>query len=117
MRAVVRNGLAVLAGLVAASACVAGIEAAGHAFPSRDAVFGAAAGGLGLGALVGGAIASRISRSSAPAWIVAALLGALSLVNVLSFPHPGWFVPAAAALLLLGAWVAVRTAARPGPAA
>jgi len=120
MRAWGRNGLAMLAGLLmaslTASACIAGVEAAAHAALPPDALFAAAARGLGAGALVGGAVASRVGRSPAPAWTLAGLLGALSLVNVLSFPHPVWFMPAAALTLLLGAWMAVRVAANAAPA-
>jgi hypothetical protein len=117
MRGPVRKGLAVLVGLAAASACVMGVEAAGHALLSGDAVFAAAAGGLGVAALMGGAVASRNGRSAAPAWTVGALLGALSLVNVFSFAHPAWFVPIAAMALLLGSWLAARMAPAPTAAA
>ena len=113
MRSWGRNALALLAGLVGSGLCVAALEAIGHQAFSGDGVFVAAVIGLALGAMVGGALAVRISGLAAFGWIVAALLGALSLANVLSFKHPSWFVPAAAIALVLGGWLATRMAPRP----
>ena len=108
-----RNIVALLAGLLGSGVCVAALEAMGHRAVSGRGVFVVAVIGLAVGAIVGGALSVRISGLAAFAWIVAAMLGALALVNVLSFPHPIWFVPAAAAALAAGAWLAVRMAARP----
>ena len=112
MSPVVRKGLGLLAGVIAASLCVAGVETAGHAILSGDGAFGAAIFALGVGAVVGGVVASRLGQSAALAWAVGALLAMLSLVNVLSFPHPVWFVPAAGLALFLATMLAARLAPR-----
>ncbi len=108
----VRKGLGVLAGVIVASLCVAGVETAGHAILSRDGAFGAAILALGIGAIVGGVVASRLGRSAALAWVVGALLAGLSLVNVFSFPHPVWFVPVAGVVLFLATMLAARLTPR-----
>jgi len=112
MRTWVRKTLALVGGMLAATACVAGVEAAGHALLSPGYAFGAAVAALGLGALIGGSVAARVAGTPAFGWIVAAVLAALSLVNVLSFAHPYWFVPAGAAALALGGWAASRATLR-----
>jgi hypothetical protein len=113
VRSLGRNALALLAGVIGAALLIALVETLGHQVFSGDAMFVVALAGLALGALVGGALSVRISASPVLAWIVAGLLGALSLVNVFSFDHPAWFVPAAAVALVAGAWIASRTAPRP----
>ncbi len=115
MRTGVRNALALVGGMLAAAACVAGAEMVGHALLSPDAAFVAPVAALGLGTLIGGSIAVRVAGAPTFAWIIAAVLAALSLVNLLSFAHPYWFVPAAAAALALGGWAASRTASRAAP--
>lgn len=112
MRTRLRNALALGGGLLAAAACVAGTEMVGHALLSPDSAFGATVSALGLGTLIGGSIAVRVAGAPAFAWIIAAVLAALSLVNVLSFAHPYWFVPAVAAALALGGWAASRAASK-----
>jgi Kef-type K+ transport system membrane component KefB len=84
------------------------VEAIGHALLTGDAVFMAAIGALALGAFLGGWIASWIAGNRLFAWGVAAILMLLSIVNIASFPHPLWFAPAAAAAIVLGAWLAGR---------
>lgn len=101
-----------VAGLIAASLCIAGVEAIAHRAGSGELLFAAAAAGLGVGAAIGGALAVRIGGRPVLAWIIALLLALLALINVYAFPHPVWFVPAAAAALALGAWIATRAAPR-----
>lgn len=101
-----RIGLAVLAGIVTAGGCVAGIEMIGHRIVSGAGLFVVAAAGLGVSALIGGLIAIWIGRFPILAWVIAGVLACLSLINVFSFPHPVWFVPVGAALLIAGAFAA-----------
>ncbi len=108
-----RNALALLAGLVGSGLCTAALEAVGHQAFTGEAVFVVAVVGLAIGAIVGGGLSVRISGLAIFGWIIAGLLAALSLVNVFSFPHPFWFVPAAAVALLVGGWVSSRMALRP----
>lgn len=112
MKPWMRTGLAIVAGIVVASLCVMGVEAAGHAALSGEGAFAAAVAGLGLGAFAGGMVAARIGRSTTPAWVVGLLLGVLSLINVFSFSHPMWFVPAAAFALGLATALAARMSPR-----
>lgn len=104
----VRLILALIAGIFAAGLCVALIEMLAHRIVTGQAVFIVAAFGLGIAAFVGGSIATRISKVSQFAWVIAAVLALLSLVNVVSFSHPIWFVPVAAIALALGAFSAIR---------
>jgi general stress protein CsbA len=80
----------------------------GHQVAAGDAKFAVAAIGLGLAGGLGGLLALFIGRAKWLAWAVAAVLLALSLVNVVSFPHPIWFVPVAAISLVIGALAANR---------
>ena len=102
--AVGRNVLAGLGGIIAAGVTVALVEAIGHAAVAGEGVFGVAVGGYALGALVGTAIAQMIAdrRTAVAAPVVLAML---ATVNLLSFPHPSWFAPAAVAALTLGWWI------------
>lgn len=109
--AVGRKILAVLAGVISAGVTVTLVEAIGHAAVSGEAVFGVAVGGYALGALVGTVVAQMIAdRRTAVA--VPLLLAVLATVNLFSFPHPQWFIPAAAVSLALGWWIGSSLYAR-----
>lgn len=100
---IVRRGLAVLGGVVAASLTIAATEALIHFALTGRSMFVAVVVGYGLGSVVGTAAATYFSdRKTSLA--VPAVLAALATVNLFAFPHPGWFMPAAALTLLLG-WV------------
>ena len=101
--AVGRSILAVLGGVIGAGVMIALIEYVGHALASGEAVFGVAAAGYGVGALAGTFIATLIADRRA-AVAVPTILAVLAAVNLFSFPHPVWFVPAAIAALALGWW-------------
>lgn len=105
-----RLAASVLLGLFLAGAAIAGLEALIHQTLTGEAIFGGAAAALGIAAAIGGAVAVLLGRTPFGAWLVAGGLGALSLVNMSSFPHPVWFAPAAAAALIAGAWIATRVA-------
>ena len=112
MGSVLRLFGAWVAGVLLAGVCVALVEGAGHAALAGPALFWAAAFGAGLGALVGGSVAVLIGRSPWLSWAVAAALAVLTLINVFSFAHPVWFLPVTGLVLVVGAWLAVRIAAR-----
>ena len=105
-----RKGLAVVAGGVTAGCVIALTEMLAHGRTADDGPFIGAIVGYALGAMVGTAVASAIA-SGPVARLVPALLGVLALINVLSFPHPIWFIPAAAAALIVGWLVGGRLAA------
>lgn len=105
-----RNGLAVVAGVVTAGCVIALAEMLAHARTAGGGPFIGAIVGYALGATVGTAVAGTIA-SGPVARLVPALLGALALINVLSFPHPTWFIPAAAFALIVGWLVGGRLAA------
>lgn len=99
-----RRILAVLAGVLAAGGVIALIEMLVHQQLTGDGRFLGAVIGYGAGALVGTVIAGVIASASV-ARLIPVMLAGLALINLLSFPHPLWFVPAAAASLLAG-WFA-----------
>jgi len=101
-----RTTLGLVAGVLAGGASIASIEMLGHSIVDDQSVFVVAAAGLGIAAFVGGSVAAWFSKVSHLAVIVATVLAALSLVNVFSFKHPGWYVPVAFTLLGIGAWAA-----------
>lgn len=106
-----RRILAVLAGVISAGVTVALVEGIGHAAVTGEAVFGVAVGGYALGALVGTVVAQIIAdRRTAVA--VPLALAVLAAVNLFSFPHPLWFIPAAAVSLALGWWIGSSLYAR-----
>lgn len=96
-----RNGVAVVAGVGAAGCAIALAEMLAHGRTSGDEPFFGAIIGYALGALAGTSITGMIA-SGPVARLVPLLLGVLALINVLSFPHPMWFVPAAALALTVG---------------
>jgi hypothetical protein len=91
-----------------------GLSAIIAALPFGALLFVAAA--WFLGALVGGAVAARISGKRWTAWLIAVLVAIASIANVMMFPHPLWMQLAAVAGPLLGGWLAGH-AARGGDAA
>jgi hypothetical protein len=99
-------------GVFAGGLCVAAVEAIAHQVLRGQAVFVAAAAALALASAVGVAVAVWLGQSAASGWVVNAALGSLMLVNVFSFPHPVWYVPAAGAALLLGAWFSTALMSR-----
>lgn len=104
--------LAFLAGLVAAGLTIAVVEAVAHGAVSGEALFGAVAAGYGLGALVGGVVANRLSPARWPGIVVTLALAALALLNLVTIAHPVWFVPVAALALAAGHLAAGRLARR-----
>lgn len=108
----VRNALAIVAGILAGGVCVMLVEMIAHSVVTGEALFAAAIVALFVGVLGGGALAVRIASRALFGCIVAAALGLLSLINVLAFAHPAWFVPAAAVTLAIGGWLTTRTLPR-----
>jgi hypothetical protein len=69
----------------------------------------------GLAALAGGFVAARIARRAWAAWVIAALLLAASLYNLIAIPSPIWlWVGGLGAVVVLG-WLGGRLGA-PKPA-
>lgn len=124
-----RKILGVVLGLIAAMFVVIAVEAMGHQlFPpppgnyadpavQRALIADAPIGslllvifGYGLGVLVGGAVAAFVARHRGwPAWAVAGINLALTLVNVSLLPHPIWFTATAVAVIVAAGWFAGRT--------
>lgn len=63
-----------------------------------------------LATLAGAFIAARIAREDWTAWSVAGVVLLLTLINVVSLPHPLWFVVGAVALIGGAGWLAGRLA-------
>lgn len=99
-----RRILGILGGLIAAGATVALVETLGHRVVRGEAVFAVAVFGYGIAALIGVALTQMIADRPT-AVIVPLVLAGLAAINVFSFPHPPWFIPAAAAALSLGGWI------------
>jgi hypothetical protein len=122
----------ILAGIVVALATIAIIDLANHQiFPRpegldlRDreavstAIMATPAAGLGLvvfawfaGALTGGAIAGLVTGLRWTAWLVAGVVAASSVANILMFPHPDWMQVLAVIAPALGGVVAGHFAGR-----
>ena len=60
------------------------------------------------GALAGGWLARRLSRTSWAGWVIAGLIAVGGIANVLMIPHPLWMQIAAVAAPLLGGWIVTR---------
>lgn len=103
----------VVGGVLAAGLVIAGVETAGHSMARGEAVFALAVTGYGLGALAGSALCAALAGRSLSI-AVPVVLGALAIVNLFAFPHPVWFVPAAAVMLAAGWWIGTHLAARLG---
>jgi hypothetical protein len=108
-----RKAGAVVAGVVVAGMVIGLAEAGAHAAVSGDGLFAAACVAQGAGAAAGGGLAAKLGGSGMLAWVVAAVLLALSLVNVFSFAHPGWFVPVVVLALGAGGRLGIAVASRP----
>ena len=61
-----------------------------------------------LGTLVGAWVAAKIARSVRPAWVVGAIFLVLTVVNLMSIPHPIWMWVGALLLLLPAAMLGAR---------
>lgn len=126
--------LGVIAGAVVAFLCVVGVEYAAHTvYPpppgldvnDREAVARAmasaptaalafVAAGWFLGALLGAWLAGAVARRAMAAWIVALIVVAACIANLLMMPgHPAWMWAAAILLPLIGGWLAQRLAGAP----
>ncbi|MGQ0660647.1 hypothetical protein [Sphingosinicella sp.] len=122
--------LGILAGIIVAVACVAGIEALGHMIypppPGFDAtnprdidrlmsvmpvmalVFVLVA--WFVGALAGALAANLVARRVMAGWVVALLVIAGGVATMVMIPHPGWMWAAGIVLPLLAAFAAARFA-------
>ena len=60
------------------------------------------------GALVGGAVAYRISGRRWTAWAVAALVALAAILNILMIPHPEWMQVGAVVAPLIGGLLAAH---------
>ncbi len=128
--------LGIVAGIVVAVACVAGIEALGHLIyppppgldptnprdidrlmsmvPMMALVFVVVA--WFVGALAGALVANLIARRTIAGWFVALLVVTGGVATMVMIPHPGWMWAAGIVLPLLAAFVAARFApAQPNP--
>ena len=103
----IRRAASVVAGMVIGLA-----ETGAHAAVTGDGVFAAVC--VAQGAAAGGGLATKLGGSGVLAWIVAGVLLVLSLVNVFSFAHPAWFVPAVLVALGAGGRLGIALASRPG---
>jgi MFS family permease len=67
-----------------------------------------------LGAATGGFVTNKIASPTRyrPALITGFGLFAAGIANVLSFPHPLWFVIASSLIYFIGAWIGGRAATR-----
>jgi hypothetical protein len=107
-----RKAGAVVAGVVVAGVVIGLVEAGAHGALSGDAVFAAVCVAQGLGAAVGGGLAAKLGGNGVLGWVVAAVLLGLSLMNVFSFAHPGWFVPVLLVALGAGGRLGIAWATR-----
>ena len=64
------------------------------------------------GAFIGALTAAHISRRLWPAWVVAFLVAAISISNIVMFPHPTWMQLAAVIVPILGGLIATHMARR-----
>ncbi|MGB3845178.1 MAG: hypothetical protein WA940_04855 [Sphingopyxis sp.] len=62
------------------------------------------------GALAGSVVAAKIGRKPLYAWIIGAIMVALSAVTTMMFPHPAWMVIAAVVLPVVAAAIAIPLA-------
>ncbi|HLL58856.1 MAG TPA: hypothetical protein VK391_03080 [Allosphingosinicella sp.] len=71
-----------------------------------------------VGAMAGGVVANSIANRRWPAWPVAALVAAASILNILMIPHPEWMQIGAVVAPVLGGLLATHLAkgAPSGPA-
>lgn len=130
----VRKILAVLAGLAAAVVVIGAIEMTGHlvyAPPGNldrndPAAVRAFVASLPVGAFVsvlvayvagtfaGGWVAARVARADPARYvgIVASLVLAAALANIVAIPHPAWFIVALLIVIPAAAILAIKAASR-----
>jgi hypothetical protein len=125
--------LGVVAGIVVAFLCVAGIETIGHlAYPPppgtnltdpaqvariMDNVPAAAlafvAAAWFVGALAGSWTANVVARRALAGWIVIVLVIAGGVATMMMIPHPAWMWAMGIALPLIAGWLAQKLAKVP----
>lgn len=112
---IVRQIIGSVIGIAVAGGIIAVTEAIGHGAASREAVFGTAIAGYGVGCGVGTFIATMIAGRGV-SMVLPVILAILAAINLFSFPHPWWFAPAGVIALaagwLVGRSLAVRIAER-----
>lgn len=128
MSPLVRKLLAIIAGVVVGGIVVALSEAAGHSIypppadinlkdpadlqrlmevmPVQAKILVVLA--WFLGAFAGAWTAIRISGMSQTGWIVGLVFAVLSIMTVMSIPHPIWMTACAILLPFAAAWLAIR---------
>jgi hypothetical protein len=127
----VRIALGLLAGVVTGGLVVGAVEYLGMTmFPAPEgldfstpeaarasmarippAAVASTAAAWGLGALIGGFVAARIAQRAWAAWLIAALLVAASMYNLVAIPSPiGLWASGLGAIVVLG-WLAGRIGA------
>jgi hypothetical protein len=94
-----------LADEAAMRAYLATLPISAYAFVIAAYLVGTAVGGMVAGQIVG-------DRASRTVFVVAALVFAATVANLVLIPHPGWFPVAAIAAIFIGAAIARRA----GPA-
>jgi hypothetical protein len=124
---IIRGIVAILAGVVAAFAVVLVVEGLGHMLypppPGYDATRPedqarlmavvptgakiAVVVAWFLGSLAGAVTAAKVGRSPLYAWVIGAIMIALSVVTTMMFPHPVWMVIAAVVLPVIAAAIAI----------
>lgn len=120
-----RNILAIVAGLVAVFVTVGIIEYVGHLlFPVRSdgaaippAVQVLVLAAYFLAALIGGWLAASIAGRSGNAWVIAIIVVAGAIASMFMVPHPQWMQIAVVLAPLFGGLVAAHLTRRPRPAA
>jgi hypothetical protein len=65
-----------------------------------------------LGAFAGAWTANRISGLSQTGWIVGLIFALLSIMTVISIPHPVWMTACAIILPFAAAWLATRVSSK-----
>jgi hypothetical protein len=68
-----------------------------------------------LGALGGAWLALRVSDWRWAGWIIALLVAAGGIMNILLLPHPLWMQACAIVMPLIGGWIAARVHRKPYP--
>lgn len=125
--------LGIVAGVVIAFACIMGVEMLDHMLypppPGMDfndpaqlarlmhmmptAAIAIVALGWFIAAWIGGWAANAIAKRAVAGWVVALLIVAGAVVNLMAIPHPAWMWAAGLLLPLAGGWLAQRFARIP----
>ena len=123
--------IGIVAGIVAALACILLVQFVGHQiypvgeFSLRDeeavaamiaslpvgALLFVVAAWL-LGAMVGGAVAARLTGRTWAAWLIGALVAVAGIANVMMYPHPVWMQVAAVVAPAVGGLLGGHLAGR-----